>query len=199
MSCSSIFPSNVVVVLNFPEAMRSTRVVVLEWSITHPTKISCSVPVPVFRRHLQWWDVFQVVSDLLNFTLQIWEKLIHTILPAIGRHVFNLIIRPYHYVKVGARDMFAGLGCVGVGSWSSRGPDNGLRVGVNYVGGFSHVLKSVRLKSGKTPRIIRQLLLAIWQQTRSAAWVMTTPILGCWLVVSRNITLTFSRQCISMF
>ena len=45
----------------------------------------------------------------------------------------------------------------------------------------------VRLKSRKTPRkIIRRLLLAIWQQTRSAAWRMTTPISGCWHVVGRN-------------
>ena len=46
----------------------------------------------------------------------------------------------------------------------------------------------VRLKSGKTPRkIIHRLLLAIWQQTRSAAWHMTTLILGCWHVVGRSI------------
>ena len=48
--------------------------------------------------------------------------------------------------------MFAGLGCVGVGSWSSRGPDNGLRVGVNYVGGFYHVLKMSELCLGKIHR-----------------------------------------------
>ena len=45
--------------------------------------------------------------------------------------------------------MLAGLGCVGVGSWSSRGLDNGLRVGVNYVGGFYHDLKMSELFSGR--------------------------------------------------
>ena len=55
-------------------------------------------------------------------------------------------------------------------------------------------------ESEKTLRkIIRRLLLAIWQQTRSAAWPMTTLILRCWHAVGRNIILTLSRQCTSMF
>ena len=58
----------------------------------------------------------------------------------------------------------------------------------------------VRLKTEKTPRkIIRRPLLAIWQQTRSAAWPMTTLILRCWHAVGRNIILTFSTQCTPMF
>ena len=53
--------------------------------------------------------------------------------------------------------MFAGLGCVGVGSWSSRGLDNGLRVGVNGVGGFYHVLKMSELCFGKIHRFLVDL------------------------------------------
>ena len=53
--------------------------------------------------------------------------------------------------------MFAGLGCVGVGSWSSRGPDNGLCISVDDVRGFHFVFKMPELCFGNIPSFLVDL------------------------------------------
>ena len=147
MSCATILPGNVIVVLNFPEAMRITIAVVFKWTITNPA-LSCRMMcILILLCHLQWSNGFQVLSDLHKFLFQPLKEHIHAILSSVQLLTPNMAIRADDNIREGTRDMFRcldGTGvCVGVGAgcWFN----DGLGVGINYVRNFHFVLKMSKL------------------------------------------------------